>query len=378
VDAEDGKADATASSRFEVFVGMDGQYYFHAVAQNGRIVIRSEGYTTSQAAERGVASVRANGLDAGNYRLLQARSGEWYFTLLAKNHEVIASSEMYTRRYSAARGVSTAMAVIAEADKTLGVKEGSARFQIFAGADQRQYFHLRGGNGEIMLASEGYSRLEGALHGIAAVRENGQIAQRYEVVEAASGRYFFRLRAANNEIIALGQAYANRSGAARALDALVSLFQRGTVADPVCGGAVCAPTTTAGTRSVGSYPDLARTLQALSDIAAGGSSLEYFGFAENVSRPATARCRSASAEEAARAFDELADMVMEDGNADVAEDFTDQDLARGKAAFRQLLGNDEFEICSGSSSGCMSVGSMLYIIGQGEAPRLSFETAWED
>ena len=45
---------------FVGFVGKDKQYYFHLKAGNGEIIAASEGYTTKQAMEKGIKSVRFN------------------------------------------------------------------------------------------------------------------------------------------------------------------------------------------------------------------------------------------------------------------------------------------------------------------------------
>src|SRR4051812_30659030 len=57
---DDAKCDAASNEGFEIFKGADGKYYFHLEASNGRIVLRSQGYTTKASATKGVESVRLN------------------------------------------------------------------------------------------------------------------------------------------------------------------------------------------------------------------------------------------------------------------------------------------------------------------------------
>jgi len=45
------------------------------------------------------------------------------------------------------------------------------KFQIFEGKDQQFYFHLRARNGEIILASEGYTTKSACKNGIEAIKE---------------------------------------------------------------------------------------------------------------------------------------------------------------------------------------------------------------
>jgi uncharacterized protein YegP (UPF0339 family) len=46
--------------KFEIFKGNDGKYYFRLKAANGEIIAHSEGYSTKQGANDGIASVKKN------------------------------------------------------------------------------------------------------------------------------------------------------------------------------------------------------------------------------------------------------------------------------------------------------------------------------
>lgn len=46
--------------KFEIFKGNDGKYYFRLKAVNGEIIAHSEGYSTKQGANDGIASVKKN------------------------------------------------------------------------------------------------------------------------------------------------------------------------------------------------------------------------------------------------------------------------------------------------------------------------------
>ena len=54
------------------------------------------------------------------------------------------------------------------------------KYQIFLGKDDQFYFRLRARNGEIILASEGYTEKHNAVNGIDSVRENAPIDDRFE------------------------------------------------------------------------------------------------------------------------------------------------------------------------------------------------------
>jgi uncharacterized protein YegP (UPF0339 family) len=44
--------------KFEIFKATNGAYYFRLKAENGEIIASSEGYSSKQAAQNGIAAVR--------------------------------------------------------------------------------------------------------------------------------------------------------------------------------------------------------------------------------------------------------------------------------------------------------------------------------
>jgi uncharacterized protein YegP (UPF0339 family) len=216
------------SAYFESFKGIDGQYYFHLMAGNGENVLRSEGYTKSSSAQNGITSVLANGGDKRNFDVQQAMSGEWYFNLVAGNGEVVGTSQLYSTKSNADRGARTVRALIRLFHGATAAEAQQAphneRFELFKGEDKQTYFRLRAGNGEIMLASEGYKSTSGAQNGVASVKANGQSSAQFQVFEAFDGGWAIRLVAGNGEIIARGESYASKSNANRAVARLVEIL----------------------------------------------------------------------------------------------------------------------------------------------------------
>jgi uncharacterized protein YegP (UPF0339 family) len=91
---------------FELFTGADGLVYFRLRANNGEIVLVSEGYTTKASAEKGIASVKANGASVSNFEVFEAADGRWALNLVAANGEVIARGETYVSKWNATRAAS--------------------------------------------------------------------------------------------------------------------------------------------------------------------------------------------------------------------------------------------------------------------------------
>jgi uncharacterized protein len=81
------------------------------------------------------------------------------------------------------------------------------KFVVFVGRDGQYYFRLQASNGETILQSEGYHQKSGATNGIASVKENAPSDNRYDRKISADKKYYFNLKAANNEIIGTSEMY---------------------------------------------------------------------------------------------------------------------------------------------------------------------------
>jgi uncharacterized protein len=95
---------AATGARFETWKGEDGKYYFHLRANNGQIVLQSQGYSSKSSATGGTSSVKTNGVDASHFDISEGVNGQHYFRLLAANHKVIGRSEMYVSKSGAIAG----------------------------------------------------------------------------------------------------------------------------------------------------------------------------------------------------------------------------------------------------------------------------------
>lgn len=91
-------------------------YHFVLVAPNNEIILKSENYTTSQSARKGIDSVRVHGTGASNFECKISTSGQPYFVLKAKNGEVIGTSQMYKTEGSRDAGIKAVMKYAGKAD----------------------------------------------------------------------------------------------------------------------------------------------------------------------------------------------------------------------------------------------------------------------
>lgn len=72
-------------------------------------------------------------------------------------------------------------------------------------------FRLKAGNGETILASEGYSAKAGCTNGIESVRKNSSNPDRFVKKETDSGKFRFNLTASNGQVIGTSESYSSES-----------------------------------------------------------------------------------------------------------------------------------------------------------------------
>jgi len=94
---------------FRVFEGANGQYYFNLNADNHKIILQSEGYTTKANAEKGVESVRVNSPQEDKYDRRDSKDNQHYFVLKAGNGEIIGVSEMYHEKAGMENGIQSVL-----------------------------------------------------------------------------------------------------------------------------------------------------------------------------------------------------------------------------------------------------------------------------
>lgn len=94
---------------FELFVGKDEQYYFNLVAPNHEIILSSEGYVKKGGAENGIASVRENSSLPERYVRRNSIDQKFYFVLNAANGQTIGVSEVYNSKAARENGIRSVM-----------------------------------------------------------------------------------------------------------------------------------------------------------------------------------------------------------------------------------------------------------------------------
>jgi len=121
-----------------------------------------------------------------------------------------------------------------------------AIFEIKEASDGEYVFNLKSANDQVILTSQTYESKESAKKGIASVRENAPLDERYEEKSGADGRPYFVLIAANNQVIGRSQMYSSREAMRKGI---ASVRKNAPIAETVDHSAHVRPAGGEGSRS---------------------------------------------------------------------------------------------------------------------------------
>ncbi|MBT8045122.1 MAG: YegP family protein [Verrucomicrobiae bacterium] len=74
------------------------------------------------------------------------------------------------------------------------------------------HFRLKAKNGEIILTGQAYKDKAGCENGVASVNKNGGDESKFEIKESSNGKQYFVLKSGNGQIIGQSQMYKTESG----------------------------------------------------------------------------------------------------------------------------------------------------------------------
>lgn len=93
--------------KFVISTRTNGEFQFNLKADNGQVILTSEGYTTKAACENGIESVKKNASDDARYDRKKSTNGKNYFNLKAANSQIIGTSEMYESSTAMETGIAS-------------------------------------------------------------------------------------------------------------------------------------------------------------------------------------------------------------------------------------------------------------------------------
>jgi uncharacterized protein YegP (UPF0339 family) len=96
----------------------------------------------------------------------------------------------------------------------------AGKFEVYPDKSGKYRFRLKAGNGEVVAVGEAYEAKASAHKGAEAVQRAAAGGGKFEVYEDRGGKFRFRLKAGNGEIVATGEAYEAEASAEKGTEAV--------------------------------------------------------------------------------------------------------------------------------------------------------------
>ncbi len=96
----------------------------------------------------------------------------------------------------------------------------AGKFEVYKDKAGKYRYRLKAGNGQIILTGEAYSSKSACIDGVESVKKNSQKDSAFEVYEDKKGEFRFRLKASNGEIVGQGESYIARSGCMNGIESV--------------------------------------------------------------------------------------------------------------------------------------------------------------
>lgn len=87
----------------------------------------------------------------------------------------------------------------------------AGKYEVYKDKAGEFRFRLKAGNGQAILASEGYKGKSSCMNGIASVQKNGSNPDRFERKVAKNGKHHFSLKSGNSQVIGTSEMYDSES-----------------------------------------------------------------------------------------------------------------------------------------------------------------------
>jgi uncharacterized protein YegP (UPF0339 family) len=96
-------------AKYELKKGKSGKFHFNLLAANGEVILTSQSYTSKAAAHKGIASVQKHASQSDRYERRTGKKNKPHFVLKSANHRVIGSSETYEANSAMEKGIKSVM-----------------------------------------------------------------------------------------------------------------------------------------------------------------------------------------------------------------------------------------------------------------------------
>ena len=241
--AEKASAEAAGKigGKYEI-VKRYGSFYFLLKANNGQLLLESNGYTTEAGAKGGIDTFK-NAVENGEFRIDPDKNGNFRFVLRASaRSQVVYHGESYSTRQSAEGAVGSVknfalravVKRVEEADVEDGVltqlaplKESEhktgGKYEIVE-SDGQFAFLLKANNGQLLLESPEFTTEAGAKAGIETFKKATESGV-YSIDETKNGKFRFILRS-GAQVRYFGEQYPTRQSAEGSIRSVCSFAQK--------------------------------------------------------------------------------------------------------------------------------------------------------
>ena len=106
-----------------------------------------------------------------------------------------------------------------------------AKFEVYTDKGGAYRFRLKAGNGQTILASEGYTTKAACTNGMESVKKNALNDERYDRLTTKKGDPYFNLKASNGQVIGTSEAYSATAAMENGISSVKTNAPKATVED---------------------------------------------------------------------------------------------------------------------------------------------------
>lgn len=211
-----------------------GEYVAHLYANNGKLLLTSEVYSTYKGALSGIATIKRNA-EKDNFDMHCDKNGRYYYKLKSSTNKLLCVGEVYPSKQSCIKSIGSVRkfcvsAVMPESyieDHTLMNYEPEGELQSegtkgkwrIEPKDDMFIACLYANNGQLLLVSESYTTEVGAKSAMENIVKN--VAECNFVIDRDKSRkYYWKLRNSVKSILCVGETYKTKADCISAIESV--------------------------------------------------------------------------------------------------------------------------------------------------------------